>query len=78
MNLYAPFSPNDTAHHLVRPTAAFAKVDIPSDASDVFVGTPDSTFKVPMEEYYTDNLLLEGEESTTSSSQSLSSTGCGL
>ena len=31
MNLYAPFSPNDTAHHLVRPTAAFAKVDIPSD-----------------------------------------------
>ena len=31
MNLYVPFSPNDTAHHLVRPTAAFAKVDIPSD-----------------------------------------------
>ena len=29
MNLYAPCSPNDTAHHLVRPTAAFVKVDIP-------------------------------------------------
>ena len=74
MNLYAPFSPNDTAHHLVRSTAAFAKVDIPSDASDVFVGTPDSTFKVPMEEYFTDNLLpvVEGEESTTSSSSSSS------
>ena len=40
-----------------------------SDVSDVFVGTPDSTFKVPMEEYFTDNLLpmVEGEESTTSS-----------
>ena len=56
-----------------------------SDTSDVFVGTPDSAFKVPMEEYFTDNLLpvVEGEESTTSSSsssssQSLSSTGHGL
>ena len=53
-----------------------------SDTSDVFVGTPDSTFKVPMEEYYTDSLLpvVEGEESITSSpsSQSLSSTGRGL
>ena len=41
-----------------------------SDTSDVFVGTPDSTFKVPMEEYFTDNLfpVVEGEESTTSSS----------
>ena len=55
-----------------------------SDTSDVFVGTPASTFKVPMEEYFTDNLLpvVEGEDSTTSSSssssQSLSSTGRGL
>ena len=55
-----------------------------SDTSDVFVGTPDTTFKVPMEEYFTDNLLpvVEGEESTTSSSSSsshsLSSTGRGL
>ena len=31
MDLYTPFSPNDTAHHFLRPTAAFAKVDIPSD-----------------------------------------------
>ena len=53
-----------------------------SDTSDVFVGTPDCTFKVPMEEYFTDNLLpvVEGEESTTSSLtsfSSLSSTGRG-
>ena len=55
-----------------------------SHASDVFIGTPDSTFKVSMEEYFTDNLLpvVEGEESTTSSSSSsshsLSSTSRGL
>ena len=51
------------------------------DASDVFVGTPDTAFKIPMEEYFTDSLLpvAEGEESTPSSiSQPLPSTGCGL
>ena len=48
--------------------------------SDVFVGQPDTPFKVPMEEYFTDNLLpvAEGEESKTSSSQPLLSTGHGL
>ena len=31
MNLHPPFSPNDTAHHLVPPTAAYANIEIPSD-----------------------------------------------
>ena len=31
MNHYAPFSPNDISLHLVRPAAAYAKIDIPSD-----------------------------------------------
>ena len=50
------------------------------DTSDVFVGKPDATFRVPIEEYYTDSLLpvAKGEESKTSSSQPLSSTGHGL
>ena len=31
MQLHAPFSPEDNANHLVRPTAALAKVSIPSN-----------------------------------------------
>ena len=50
------------------------------DTSEVFIGTPDTAFKVPMEEYFTDSLLpvAAGEESTTSSSQPQSSSGRGL
>ena len=50
------------------------------NSSDVFVGNPDATFKVPLEEYFTDNLLpvAEGEESNSSAPQPLSSTSCGV
>ena len=31
LNLYAPFSSQNDAHHSVHPTEAYAQVDIPSD-----------------------------------------------
>ena len=79
------FSPTQGVETTEDPRQWSANDDSPGtphvqDTSDVFIGQLDTAFKVPMEEYFTDSLLLvaEGEESNSSSSQPLSSTSCGL